>query len=1014
MPRFLKTIASYYAVKGLPCDTAMVFANRRSALFMGHYMRLDVSRPVAMPRMMTMEALMAQLSGLDETPLLEQRFVLYDAYCEALEAAGRPGLAKPFERFVYWGDMLLDDFMDIDSQMVDTAQLFRSVDQYKEISATYLTDEQGRVARELFGFNPAGDTGRFWRHVPARGKKDKLDFTGLWNIMGDIYNRFTTKLLERGQGTRGMIARRAATVARGTDRWPWQRIVFIGQGILTRSQRTVMEAVGRAGLGHFFIEPMDAVMRDIRGTDPSTLDLVQYQRQLLADFPPPPGYSHPAPSDPPQVHIIGVPGNALQTKIAANVLTTLVNEGHVHTGRPDSTAVVLPDANLLVDMLHSLPEADPARGGRQLYNVNVTMGVPYRQTPFAGLLRAILNMIYRRSMTRGELTFIGEDVSRVISNPALIAADHSAVHALKDHMHRRRSYTYTATFLKDVPGAASLAFVFDVPTDGRDITAAQAYLDRLLDNLARLLGTNGKGAYEARIIDACRRTILNLEQLYAAHPRAGRDSGRASGNDYLHMIENLMWRERMAMYGSPLSGLQILGPLETRSIDFDNLVVLSMNERTFPPRNIMRSLIPGAIRAGFDMTTSRTREMEYARLFYRMLNRSRRVTLLYDARTSGMAAGEMSRYLVQLRHLFNGCNPTFTNITPHTTANARRTITVTKTTGVMDEIRRLSLPPDHPDALKLSASSLKDLKNCTLEFYLKRIHRLSADEDTTAYMDSATFGNVAHETLQYLYEKVTAVNGHNRITPADIDVMLAMPIEDKVLERINAAYYHGQFMPPYDRMPAEGTILGRIITRFINGVLENEKLRPPYEFVGAEVRVEGNADKPRQWQAAPGIKVNFTGFIDRLDRLDDGSLRFIDYKSGRDKLNIYSVDGLFDNHEKFNDAAFQLLTYAWVYTELHKLPHTPVIPEIVRLTASLSSPDTSVRYNIAPEGKKATYTPVTGHDLPWLIPFRNRLAGLIADLFDEKIPITQTQDEERCRYCKFLNLCGRTYIDRNG
>jgi hypothetical protein len=445
----------------------------------------------------------------------------------------------------------------------------------------------------------------------------------------------------------------------------------------------------------------------------------------------------------------------------------------------------------------------------------------------------------------------------------------------------------------------------------------------------------------------------------------------------------LLAATQINLTGLPLTGLQIMGVLETRNIDFDNVIVLSMNERIFPRKTYTKSIIPTNLRAGYMMMTQDEQEGAYAYHFARLISRAKNVKLIYDSRVStGTTTGEVSRYITQLRYLYGekAGNITSNSLDLPMTFEEKAKIVVTKNDQVLKEIDGFK-PGGN---LRLSASALKTLKKCGLKFYLEYVKNLRGTQEIFDYITEAEYGSIVHKTVEILYSPYKG----KQITAEVIDEMLS---GTRVADTINKVMQDMKI-----DFNVEASMLAKIIEGFISRMLQYEKqdfCKPSYTFVDAEMGVSA-----KTWKITDDIEVNFTMSIDRVDRLPDGKLRFIDYKTGGDKIEASKIASLFEGKNAFyTDAIFQLLVYCEAYAQMTGFDGdiVPYIYPFRTMTANKGLSPITI-------GKEplTTYKQVSDE-------FMSYFVDLIKTLFEEDTPFVQTDNDQDCSFCPFMTLCGR-------
>lgn len=661
MSKFLEQVAKYYLSDTSDHRrTTLIFPNKRSAMFMRRYLRRVADGPAFMPTMSTLGSYMSKRRGMKEASRIEQLFTLYDAYVVAMNNHGQQ--APPFDRFRFWGEMLLDDFDDIDRQMVDTTDIFKNLCDLHDIATDYLTDEQRAVAAELWGYDPVERFERFWKNAVRKnsdGNEDRVydGFVTLFDILDEVYNGFYEMLHAQSLTTRGETARWFADNINGLidDGSISGRMGFIGFDVLSKSERTVFAKLRNLGMADFFWNVPLVFSRDLpdKFSDKTSIPLKRYIKMLATEFPMPTGYVADKSNKAPGVEIISVPSNSMQAKVASNILDCLASNSEVNDRRADNTAVILPDPTILIPVLHSLPES--------LGSINITMGLPMRHTPFATLMSLIINTQTNGRLDDGEYCYMTENVTRILNHPSMILIAPADCSRLRSAIEKEPRFLTPLSFIEKT--APALAFMFKPVSDDNTNSAngAGIYLIELIDGIMAAISTNtqtdaeASSKYEIKILKAYRQAVETLVELIDRHRllTADLETGRMT---FFHLIRRLMQNMQLNLSGSPLHGVQIMGTLETRSLDFDNIIALTMNEKTFPPRNFVRSMIPAAIRSAYGMTTVEEREMQYGWIFYNLLSRSKRAYFLYDSTSESEGRGGKSRYLFQLENIFIG-NP---------------------------------------------------------------------------------------------------------------------------------------------------------------------------------------------------------------------------------------------------------------------------------------------------------------------------------------------------------------------
>ena len=980
-PKFLQTVALYLLNRYDDLsDMMLVFPNKRSAMFLKKYMQDELAKtsatPRFMPRFATMENFVSRFATRPTMPRLEQLFLLYDCYRRLLGGLGRDEQLRDFDKFVFWGGMILDDFDDIDRQLVDASKLFKNLKDLKEINSDYLDDEQKRIVRQIWGESPrTAAVTEFWTHVNnLDGDNPEARFISLWELLGDLYAEFKAELHKRGTDTSGGQYRDAASIIHNADAETLgrRRYAFIGFNDLSHSEILMLKRLKDVGTAIFFWD-FDTKLLNIALEG----HLRSQIKRLQKTFPMPEDFDVPKCENLPDIEVLAVPSGIAQTKSVTDILEQWEADELIKNANAIETAVVLPDEKLLMPLLLSIPDEIPA--------VNITMGVPFSETAFASMLHSVIAMQLRAREIRGHINYYYADVIQLLSHPHIQVIAPRTAENIKRYISENNLFNLDAASLCD--DYPELAYLFR-PVKGLDNPEEICnYMSALIDGLSEALTANARrpqgGLPEIEMLDYFRKGLDELSRLTAAYSIVMAES------TYFALFERLMQSRRVDLQGTPLQGMQIMGVLETRALDFENLVILSMNENSFPRKSYMRTMIPNNLRIGYGMNTIDRQDSLYTYYFYRLLSRAKRVKLIYDSRTGSFGAGEASRFIAQLRHIAPK-NIRFTAMQFPSEFNSPSEISIPKDETVMRLLDRFK----PGGKANLSASALKDYKKCRLRFYLRFVRNLRGDDNITDYISPSVYGTIVHKVVEDLFTPYE----NKEITADLISSFLDAPefIEKLITDTVFDLYYRNARNTSPESMPAEGTVTCSIISLYIRKMLEIERdqcAAAPFRFIKGEMKVASPA-----WKITDDLEVNFKMSIDRVDEIAPGYLRFIDYKTGSDKVEPTTLEKILKRERHDDDATFQLLTYCLAYHDMlgSECSIKPVVYPFRVMAATGEIPEIKI------DG-----IPVADYK-EFADEFRRGLSAMISEIFSPDVPFNQAEDPKSCRYCPFLDLCGRT------
>ena len=970
MMSFLERVAQVYLLNEQKSisEFCFVFPNKRSGAFFGKYLSELSQNTFMMPHVATISDLISWFSKDVEASRFEQLFILYEVY-RSISSEN-----VDFNQFQFWGDMILNDFNDVDKYLVDAKQLFTNIKRLKEINSNYLTPEQVEIIKKYWGEDRSVESvEQFWSHLNNNydSERPRDRFVKLWEVLYDIYEAFGKKLGELGLSYSGRIYRQTAENLSviSSESLPHKRYIFVGFNVLSTAEIKIFERLKDLGIADFYWDYNSPAYKHAHNKASRFLRRYVELFKSRYDLAEPPIECFP------EINVIGVSSNVGQAKLTGQILLDLCNNKLTTAENAINTAVVLPDENLFVPIVNSLP--------KEFSQVNITMGYPMRFTSASAFMRAVVSMHLRARKVKDQWVYFYEDVKDVLSQPLLRSFASNECNEICNYISANRVFNVSAEYLlTEYPHLKPLFTpVNDVNLADDVFKYALTLVDYVKESLSRM--SRKKVTLDIMFLERYKQSLAMLSRLATQYDI------KMEEHTFFHLIERAIASDTVNFVGEPLNGLQVMGVLETRALDFDNIILPSMNERIFPRKHYAKSFIPEALRRGYGMSTIEFQESIYAYYFYRLLSRSKKVYLLYDARTSGLSSGDMSRFLYQLKYLYPDESIKFQLADYDIYASKQRKIVVEKTPEIMAKLQEYCTPGSKKS---LSASVIKTYVHCPLQFYLQKIEGINVEDDVKEYMDDITYGNIVHEVVERIY---TEMKGQP-ITTKELDI-LANNSDDYLKKQITIVINkHYNRLGDNNTTPiyGEAEVLADIMLYTLKRLFEVEKTVAPIHFKSAEERVT------LSYQVNDNLKVNFIQFIDRVDTATvngKNQLRIVDYKTGSDKTES-DFDKIFSSANSDNNGALlQLLIYCVLYAQ-DKNTDSPIQPILYKMRSLYTTP-------LAPIviGKKEIYD---YHDVK--DEFLSRFHAVLEEIFDPDKPFVQTLNNDHCAFCPFKNVCGKT------
>ena len=980
MKPFLKQVADHYYRSGEVSRKCFVFPNRRSMVFFNKHLCEAVkgNTPIIAPQMLTINDLFYQVAGLYASDRVRLLLELYDCYRTLNHKA------ETLDDFVFWGDVILADFNDVDKYLVDPSQLFANVADFKALQDTfeYLSPTQ-KHAIEGFISHFNDKSGRLTVDLDTDNPDVKGRFLQIWNLLSPLYFSFRKALRDKGMAYEGMVYRdlsdrlKSESVSEVFDP-AFQKeydFVFVGLNALSESEKMLLRKLRDAGRAQFCWDWTGEMIKDPQNRSSFFMADNVMEFPQIADW-------DVDGVRVPQVNVISISSMVGQAKRLPDILCHVAE---MHYGGDLSSvgsdcAVVLPDENLLRPVLNCIPEA--------IKDINVTMGLPMSGSLLYALMSDIasvqLNVIHRN----GKNYFYHKPVWDVFASEVFRkVADDVTMEVVASVRKEARHYICE----DDFAASSLLSTIFrPILSDAKSASSKQIsdfaeYQKIVLKTLAARIADDSALALELEFAREYYRCITVLNEVGL----------EVLPLTYVRLLDQLLGAVSVPFKGEPLRGLQIMGPLEMRALDFRNLVIMSANEGIFPRRSVSSSFIPPELRKGFGLPTYEYQDAVWAYYFYRMISRAENVWMLVDSRTEGLKSGEESRYIKQLEYHFG--------------------LPVRRYVVKYDQMKPVQLSdvektPEDVQVIKdtaLSATTLQNYLACPAKFYYSTVKGLRAEEEVAESLDYGMFGTIFHETMRSLYTGEEAMNvdfffnssaPNNGLTKDPLriidmnyleswrcrDLEIRNKVKALIMREMNVLEISGRNL-----------VVADVIVKYVKKTLSRdievlmEEGSSGFEILGLENRVS---------KTVFGQK--FKGYIDRLDSRKDGEVRIVDYKTGKVLENDENIDD--SNAVDIADMIFDPSCKERPKIALQFFIYDMLIDDDLRFRGRdvyNSVYSTSNLFKDKPKTKKLCRV--------FYDAMMENLERLLEEIYDINVPFRRTEDAKVCGYCDFKMICGR-------
>lgn len=955
METFLKQVAHdlYNKTEGNFTKVAIVFPNKRASLFFNEYLAQESDCPIWSPTYVSISELFRQSSDLSIADPIKLVCDLYKVFQKAT------GSKETLDDFYFWGEMLIADFDDADKNMADTHALFSNLKDLNKLMDNYDFLEEGQ--KEALS--------QFFHNFSINQVTElKQRFISMWNVLGDIYTEYKALLESQSIAYEGMLYRQVIEQL-DVEALPYNKYIFVGFNVLNKVEHTLFKKLNEAGKAMFYWD------YDTFYLNKTPHEAGEFIRRNLRDFPSElPASFFDNLNQPKEVTFIESPTENGQVRY----LPQWIRENL--TSQEKETAVVLCNEALLQPVLHALPD--------NVKHINITMGFPLSQTPAYSFVNALMEL-HTSGYNPNNGRYLFAEVISVLKHPYTRQLSPEAEKLEQNLTRDNRFYPLPSELKQD----NVLELLFTPRRNNLDLCSMLSEALKEVAVIYQQQAASHSDAFDQLYRESLFKTYTLVNRF---HTLIESKELNVQAGTFQRLLTRVMSSSSIPFHGEPAIGMQVMGVLETRNLDFRHLIMLSVNEGQLPKAGGDSSFIPYNLRKAFGMTTIDHKIAVYAYYFYRLMQRAEKVTLVYNTATDGINRGELSRFMLQF--LIEWGYPVLRKQLEAAQSPQDSTpIIIEKTPDVMERMKSVFDIRNNPKAL-ISPSALNCYLDCPLKFYYKYVALLSAPDEVTADIDSAKFGSIFHYAAEHIYKALTA---HGKlISKENLETLLKDEV--RLQTYVDNGFKELFFNLPQNEQPEYNGIQlinSAVIVKYIQQLLRNDLRYAPFTFVGSEQRIFENIEI---CTSTGDIQSRIGGIIDRIDSKGE-SLRIVDYKTGGDADTPANVQSLFIPDKKRSNYVFQTFLYASIVCKKLREKNdsrlvAPALLYIHRAASENYSPVIQMGEPRKPKEPVENFAQYEGD-------FRENLKTLLEDIFNPDISFTQTEIEDKCAYCDFRALC---------
>ena len=923
---------------------SIIFPNRRAGLYFQKALSKKTKKTTWSPKVQTMEEFVQGFTDIKISDDVADSILLNHYLFKTIQKHQEEESKVSFDNFYFWGQILIKDFDDVDLSLRDESKIFKLIKDQKEIdeSFSFLDKENYEKIKS------------FWTKFFPTMSVNQKNFKTTWKILLNVYKDYKRVLLKNKIAYKGLVYKEFLKKISSEVIDSNKEYLFVGFNILSNSEKKIIKYFIKEHSSMAFWDFDKYYYNDYKQEAGDAFREFSDDKILNSTFPKyvPDNFN----SVNKKISSIGIGSQVGQSKVLGNLLSKKINNKNFDQ---DKVLILLPDENLLLPVLNSIPDS--------INKINVTMGLTLSETPLFSLVQLIIK-IHKKTFIRDfKKCNYYKDVLELISHPYIYQKSSESSDKIISEIRDNKIIYVDHKYLIESSEVLNTILVED-DSIINILQKASNFLFNSSTDLGKLDREYIKSFLE--ILDRIKKINIEFKSL-------------SNQSKLLNQIFKMI---RIPFSGEPLSGLQVMGVLESRNLDFDDVYILSMNEGDFPRKLYNISFIPYNIRKGFQLETLDSMDKVYSYLFYRVIQRAKNITLIYNTNSSFSSKGEKSRYIKQVSSESNYKINDF-SVTDKLEIDNKPKLSIPKSKEIIDKLQNRFCNGGY-----MSPSAIKDYMDCPLRFYYRYVANIREVNPISSEILKPDFGKITHKALEILYSDIIKANSEGNINKNDF-FKLKNGVSGS-LEKVIRAHFKlkkkNQFF-----MEGNNIILYEIMKDYIKKIISFDELYAPFEIIDLEG--DKNSGYYKNINLPNNKTVKISGIVDRVDKKNN-LYRIIDYKTGGDTKRIKDIDLLFsDKRTERNDAVFQLFYYSLLlHNKLNdNLPIRPGLMNIREIN------NKNFNINIIINNKSVTSIN------EYLEDFEKKLIKKLSEIFDIKVPFTQNDDENACKYCSYKNLCSR-------